>query len=260
MRSYRLTRQERRYLETLLDEAVEKVQLRDVNSCAQFALHAIKSRRYTTSILRPVVIETLEKDGLRVLKRMLNRHAAFKLQPKPLKGKALHKKATEIGLVYRIRLQLVRVDSCTIRNECNMFKGRKKMKNTEDIGRDCKRVVMLKTKRKECVQGILAQATAKGVADITRVWRDYFQSEPKCMVQVCLKTIAAVATLKHVYVSDIHKLTCLFHFPIFQKVLELLTPSHIFAINMGKDEGIFDRQHFDLLSCKIRNGTSAVRR
>jgi len=80
------------------------------------------------------------------------------------------------------------------------------------------------------------------------------------MVKVCLKAIAAVATLKHVYVLDIHELTCLFHFPTFQKVLELLTHFHIFAINMGEDEGIFNCQHFDLLACKILNGTSAVRR
>ncbi len=79
-------------------------------------------------------------------------------------------------------------------------------------------------------------------------------------MEVCLKAIAAVATLKDVYVLDIHKLTCLFHFPIFQKVLELLTPSHIFAINMGEDARIFDRPHFQLLAAKIRDGSSAVRR
>jgi hypothetical protein len=73
------------------------------------------------------------------------------------------------------------VDACTITNEVNMADGRKKMMNTEDIGRDCNRIVMLQTKRKQCVQGIIAQATAKDVVDITRVWRD-FQSDPKGMV------------------------------------------------------------------------------
>ncbi len=82
----------------------------------------------------------------------------------------------------------------------------------------------------------------------------------KGMRKVCLKAITAVATLKHVYVLDIHKLTCLFHFPVFQEVLKLLTPSHIFAINMGEDAGIFDRSHFELLATKILDGSSAVRR
>jgi hypothetical protein len=159
-------------------------------------------RKVTSSMLRPHVIDTLATKGLRQLKPMLYRHAAFKNQLLPLQGKALHKKAAEIGLVYRTRI--VRVDSCTIRNELKMVVGHKKMKNTEDIGRDCKRVVMLQTKRKECVEGIVAQATAKVVADITRVRRD-FQSEPKCMVQVCLKAIAAVATLNHVYVLLRHR-------------------------------------------------------
>ena len=80
------------------------------------------------------------------------------------------------------------------------------------------------------------------------------------MTKVCLKAIAAVATLKHVYVLDIHKMTCLFHFPVFQEVMKLLTPSHIFAINMGEDERIFDRPHFQLLASKILDGSSAVRR
>jgi hypothetical protein len=53
---------------------------------------------------------------------------------------------------------------------------------------------------------------------------------------------------------------CLFHFPIFQKVLKLLTPSHILAINMGEDASIFDRPHFQLLAAKMRDGFSAVRR
>jgi hypothetical protein len=140
-----------------------------------------------------------------------------------------------------------------------MAEGRKKMKMTDEIGRDCKRVVMLQTKKKQCIQGIIAQANATGLADITRVWRD-FHYDTKVMRKVCLKAIAAVAKLKHVYVLDIHKLTCLFHFPVFQEVLKLLTPSHIFAINMGEDEQIFDRPHFQLLASKILDGSSAVRR
>ena len=47
---------------------------------------------------------------------------------------------------------------------------------------------------------------------------------------------------------------------MFKKVLELLTPSHIFAINMGEDAGILDEDHFQLLAAKIRDGSSALRR
>lgn len=77
---------------------------------------------------------------------------------------------------------------------------------------------------------------------------------------MCLKAIAAVAKLKHVYVLDIHKMTCLFHLPNFEKVLKLLTHSHIFAINMGEDAGIFHRDHFELLATSIRDGSSPLRR
>jgi hypothetical protein len=80
------------------------------------------------------------------------------------------------------------------------------------------------------------------------------------MATVSLEAIAAVAALKDVYVLDIHKMTCLFDFSRFQQVLEILTHSHIFAINMGEDAGMLDRRHFQLLAGKIREGSSAVRR
>jgi hypothetical protein len=57
-----------------------------------------------------------------------------------------------------------------------------------------------------------------------------------------------------------NKMTCLFDFPRFQQVLEILGHSHIFAINMGEDAGMLDRRHFHLLAAKIRDGSSAVRR
>ena len=66
-----------------------------------------------------------------------------------------------------------------------------------------------------------------------------------------LEAIAAVATLNNVYVLDMHKMTCLFHFTKFKEVMALLTHSHIFVINMGEDAGIFDEDHFHLLAGKI---------
>ena len=91
------------------------------------------------------------------------------------------------------------------------------------------------------------------------MWRE-FQSSTDAMAKVSLEAIAAVATLKNVYVLDIHKMTCLFDFPRFKQVLDILTHSHIFAINMGEDAGMLDRRHFQLLAAKIREGSSAVRR
>jgi hypothetical protein len=236
-------------VQTLLDEAIRHVKMRDMKSCAAFVQHAIKSRRMSTSMLRPDVINKFAKDGFILLQQMLNRHAGYKNLPCPLRGKALCIKAVVVGLVQRTRI--VRVDARTVREECNMAEGRQKMKMSEEIGRQCTHVVMLKTKRKECVQAIKAQAITTGVVDITRVWRE-FQSSIDAMAEVSLEAIAAVATLKDVYVLGIHKMTCLFHITMFKQVLELLTHSHIFAINMGEDAGIFDRRHFHLLAAKIR--------
>ena len=140
-----MNRQELNYLRTLIDEAVETVHLRDIKKCADFVLHAIKGRKVATTMLRPHVIDTMTTKGLCQLKPILYRHAAFANLKSPLRGKALHRKATEVGLVQRT--MTVRVDTKTIRNECNMAEGRKKMKMTDEIGRDCKRVVILQTKK-----------------------------------------------------------------------------------------------------------------
>ena len=257
MRSFRLLVKEREYLQELIDEAVESVQLRDTKLCTAYVVRAVKTRALTTLRLRPVVVEAIEKAGKGCLPRMIHRHAAFTKLPFPLRGKALTNKAVELGLMQRT--MAVRVDTRTIKEECELAEGRYKMRMGTEVGQACKKVIMLKTKRRNCVQGIIKDAVEKGVADITRVWRD-FQSCTKTMVDVCLEAIAAVATLKFVYVLDIHKLTCLFHLPVFTQVLELLTPSHIFAINMGEDAGVFRREHFELLASKIRDGSSAIRR
>jgi hypothetical protein len=114
-------------------------------------------------------------------------------------------------------------------------------------------------KRKRCVQQIVEIATQTGVADVTLVWRE-FSACSKTMEDVALEAIAAVCNLKNVYVLDIHKQTYLFPFPIFQKMMGLMTNSCIFAINMGEDNSILARPHFKLLATKIEDGSSALRR
>ncbi len=188
---------------------------------------------------------------------MLERHVGYNKLPYPLRGKTLANAAVKEGLVTRTRI--VKCDVETVREECNMAEARWKMKMSDEIGKQCTHVVMLKTKRKRCVEAIKAQAIATGVADIARVWRE-FQSSTKTMAEVSLEAIAAVAKQKDVYVLDIHKMTCLFHITKFKEVLDLLTPSHIFAINMGEDAGILDEDHFQLLAAKISDGSSALRR
>jgi hypothetical protein len=121
--------------------------------------------------------------GTRCISRMINRHAAFMKLPFPLRGKALKKKAEELGLVQRT--MTVRVDASTVREECNFAQGRRDMKMSDEIGKDCNKRLMLKAKRKQYVGDVIAEANEKGVANITHVWRD-FQSCTKTMTEVCL--------------------------------------------------------------------------
>jgi hypothetical protein len=257
MRRNWLTKVEREYVRSLLDEAIQHVKLRDRKACAKFVQHAIRTRRMSTAFLSQDVINTFANKGFGIINGMLKRHAGYANLPLPLRAKALHNKAAAVGLVQRTNT--VRVDASTLREECSYAETRHKMNMSDEVGRQAKHVLMVKTKRKQCVQAIQAQANATGVADITRVWRD-FQSSTKAMEEVSLEAIAAVARLKHVYVLDIHGMTCLFYLPTFQKMFKLLEHSHIFAINMGEDAGRFDEPHFVLLASKISDGSSAVRR
>ena len=172
MRSFRLQRMEREYLHDVFDAAIESVQLRDIKLCTAFVVNAIKNnQRKTTLKLRWVVVQAIEKAGNLFLRRMINRYAAFQNLPFPLRGKALKNKAADLGLVQRT--MAVRVDTKIIREECDLAAGRYIMKMGPEVGQACQKVVMLKTKRKNCVQGIIKDAVEKGVADITRVWRDF---------------------------------------------------------------------------------------
>jgi hypothetical protein len=80
-----------------------------------------------------------------------------------------------------------------------MASSRTKMKMSEDRGRECRRVIMLKTNKIDCIEKIVKEAKRTGVADITAVWRD-FHNIKKSLLEVSLHAIAKVAGLKQVYV------------------------------------------------------------
>ena len=194
--------------------------------------------------------------GMLFFEGLFKRYAPYKALTKPLRGKSLSAKATELGLLQRT--EWVRVDTATLKTECTLAPTRIKMHMKEDIGRECRSKHVLKTKMKECVQSILKNAMSSGVANITPVWRE-FHGCKKHLVEVALTAIRAVAKVKSVYVMDIHALTFLFDFPTFKKILDLLASSSVFAINMGEDAGTFGSEHFTLLASKILDGSSAIR-
>jgi hypothetical protein len=120
----------------------------------------------------------------------------------------------------------------------------------EDIGRECRTVHVLQTKKKQCVDSILKNAMSSEVANITHVWRE-FHTCTKVLVQVALAAIRAVAKVKSVYVMDLHGLTYLFDFPTFKKILDLLASSSIFALNLGKTMEFLEVNNFHYLRQKL---------
>ena len=237
------------------------VQMRDMRKCCDFACNAIVGDRHVmqqaAEKLRPVVLAKIVSAGRIFFMRLLERNERYLAMPYPLRGKALHIAASELGLVTRV--ETLKVNVATIKEECELAGARKQMKMHDDIGRDCERALVHKKKRTKCVEKIVALAEQTGVADISLVWRE-FSACRDTMRTVALKAIAAVCSIKTVYVMDMHEQTYLFPFPIFQQVIALLTKSSIFAINMGEDNLIFNNDHFKLLADKIEDGSIPLRR
>ena len=246
-----------------MNKAVLHDQTRDTKMCCEYACSIIlddtKMFKLATATLRPQVLQRLQCGGEAYFKGLLKRHAPFVALPKPVRGRALDIAASELGLVTRV--ETVRVDVATVKEECKLARSRKQMNMPGEIGRECtsRRVVVHKTKRKKCIQKIVTFAQQTGVADITLVWRE-FSACSNTMVEVALEAIAAGCSLNNVYVLDIHKQTYLFAFPIFKKMIDLLTKSCIFAINMGENNMILASPHFKLLAAKINDGSLALRR
>jgi hypothetical protein len=144
----------------------------------------------------------IKDEGDSFFVRLLERHARFLALPKPLRGKALDITASELGLVTRV--ETMRVDVSTIKEECLLARSRKQMNMHAEIGKQCEREVVHKKKRKECIQRIVEIAQQTGVADVTRIWRE-FSACSNTMVAVALEAIVAVCSLKTVYVLDIQE-------------------------------------------------------
>ena len=261
VRAYRLREEERSFLHGVMNQAIAIAHTQDLRLCVQYAISGImndaKVLARATCVLRPVVMESLAMRGPAIFREMFKRHGPFKKLPKPLRGVGLRAEAKKFNLCQRT--QHAKVSAAVIREECELAPMRILMNMADEVGRESTRVIMMKTKRIECIKRIVQHAKVSGVADITQVWREFHASR-KNLVEVSLEAIAAVAQIQDVHVLDIHAQTHLFAFPIFAKVLELLEPSYVFAINLGEDAQTLDTRHFKLLAGKISDGSLALRR
>ncbi len=220
-RAFRLRWEERSFLEDVMNQAIAKVQKKDMKLCVEWAtnlIHAnVKLHAEAKTTLRNVVMSHIVAKGHDMFREMFKRHAAFKMLPKPLRGKALRAKATELALVQRSNT--VRIGTTVIREECEMAPTRIKQKMGDEIGRDCRRALIQEKKKKECVKRVANEATSTGVANTTQLWRDFSSSKANLRA-VALKAIKAVANISTVHELDIHGMTILFPYSIFEQVLE----------------------------------------
>ena len=261
MRSFRLKKDEQKFINDILNNAILTVGMRDRKRCCEFAWNAIlgDKRMYevATATLRPVILAQLNASRERFFFGMLHRNVAYLGMPKPLAAKALYNTARDLGLV--VREESVRVDVETIKEECNLAKARMDMNMPGEVGRECNSKLVHKLKIKQCINRIVEKAHRTGVADITLAWRD-FASYPNTLTKLALKAISIVSGMKNVYVLDIHGLKCLYPYRVYKEMLNLLSNSAIFAVNMGEDNMMLDMPHFTLLAAKIGDGSLAVRR
>jgi hypothetical protein len=261
MQSVRLNKDEKQFVQDILNNAVLSVGMRDRKRCCESACLAILGDRrvyaIATAMLRPVILAKLTASREHFFNGMLDKNVAYAAMPKPLRAEALYSAARELGLV--IHDESNRVDVETIKEECHLAKARMVMNMAGEVGRECQRKLMHKKKVNECIKRIVDKARRTGVADVTIAWRE-FASLPDILKKLALKAIKIVSRLTNVYVLDIHGMKCLFPYEVFKQWIDKITNSTIFAINMGEDEMILDVPHFSLLAAKIRDGSLALRR
>ncbi len=154
-----------------MDSAIGNTQTKDMNKCCECACRALHSLSKSNVKLRAVVMKKIETTGMLFIKGLFQRYAPYKALPPPLRGKSLSAQASELGLLQRTNA--VRVDRATVKRECMMASTRIKMHMKEDIGRECRTVHVLQTKKKQCVDSILKNAMSSEVANITHVWREF---------------------------------------------------------------------------------------
>ena len=176
-----------------MDSAIANTQTKDMNKCCECACRVLHSLSKSNVKVRAVVMKKIETTGMLFFKGLFQRYAPYKALPPPLRGKSLSAQASELGLLQRTNA--VRVDRATVKRECMMASTRIKMHMKKDIGRECRTVLVLQTKKKQCVDSILKSAMSSGVANITHVWRE-FHACTKVLVQVALAAIRAVLKLR----------------------------------------------------------------
>ena len=134
-----------------MDETLNVVQMQDRKKCCEYACCAVlgdrKKLERAAAVLRPVVLQKIKTAGVSFFKNLLDRIARYLALPKPLRGKALETTARQLGLVTRV--ETVNVDVATLKEECMLARGRLQMKMRGEIGRNCQRVLVQKTKWKE---------------------------------------------------------------------------------------------------------------
>jgi hypothetical protein len=211
VRAFRLCEAERIFLHGVMSQAIAKAEKKDISICVKYAMrllhHDTQVRARAKCVLRPAIMEAFEDRGPAMFRKLFERSTTFKMLPKPLKGNQLQAEARRLNILQRSKQ--ARVGAAVIREECALAPIRLKMKMPEEVGRECKRVTMLKTKRKECIKRIVQHAKVTGVADITQVWRDFHDSPNYQMCSHCDGgQITKCACARH---SRTYALVCLCH-------------------------------------------------
>ena len=150
MRTFRLNFVEKEFLRTIINETLNAVQMQDRKKCCEYARCAIVGDKHmlirAAAVLRPVVLAKIKSASVPFFSTLFDRHDTYLSLPKPLRGKALETTARLLGLVTRV--ETAKVDVATVKEECTLARGRLQMNMRGEIGRECKRVVIHKRKKK----------------------------------------------------------------------------------------------------------------
>lgn len=148
----------------------------------------------------------------------------------------------------RHRTQLAKCDVAVLRDEVRNAPFYRKERMPEEIGKLAIKCIQRKESDLAYTLQVTEHAKKNGIIKLFH----------NTNVHLVLKSIQAA--VKHAFLLDVHGFLPLFELHNFNKLLDIIDYTNIFAVNMGEDGGLFGEDHCKTLSARILNGSSSLRR
>ena len=161
--------------------------------------------------------------------------------------------AKAAGIPTRTREHKVSVASC--REDLSNAETLKKQGQRDLIGYGAKQEIRVKEIRRRYMDDVQKKAKETGIIALPRSPLHVTES-----LSLFLETLKKAIRIPHVHTLAVQGRRELFELNAFNRMLDLLRHTSVFAINLGEDSGNFGEDHFKSLASRILSGDSSIRR